>query len=781
MVKRVFLLMLMFSGTLLWSAPADDAFLGIGFTPSEKDGVKGVVVDSIIAHSAASKSALKEKDFIYMMDHQVFTSDNVGAEFKQYLKKEKAVGDALVLRVVRETMRISKKIKSQFVDVDFEFDDIKANLDSLGYKDALEFKFFKDLEKQDLEVVLDRKPFLLTSTPNLELDAFTATAYINPFYSSFFTHVKTQLDYGIVWDELTRKQLENEFWDTGFRLKANRYLHVNPDKLPAFTTVLRQSLLSHSFSGLLDTQAMLWDVSTEKPTFVPYPAVDDDFDVHMTFIKTVFLQSQSYLDQAFLKISVSDKAFLYDFTQNLVPALETSFVFSDSSELSSVDMDRFMTICKQVDFKALYQGSVILNQLQLLSWLDQFYELAQEKEPVESLLTETRGFILHEEKTASGIFVIGSDMSNVYTSSVALIMDVGGNDIYRNNAGGYVDGQAINAVVDFSGDDVYSSTALFSQGAAFMGVGLLLDLSGVDIYRSKGLSQAVSVLGVAALVDMKGDDSYQASRFSQGLALMGLSSLVDYRGDDQYHAEYFSQGVGMPNGIGALVDYSGNDRYFSGASLDSSYGSKGVFKSASQGFGFGFRSVVSGGIGLMFDEKGDDRYESGNFSLGTGYAYGMGILFNHKGHDRYLGARYSMGASAHSAIGIFSESSGHDSYRSLYGTSIGVSWDYSNAYFVDQAGNDVYDCMGSSFCLASSDHNSFAFFNDKKGADTYKLASEKSRSTNTYDGGKSLAILLDENGGKDVYQALYKNNVINNADEQFLFLDLEKSLLKFVR
>ena len=41
-----------------------------------------------------------------------------------------------------------------------------------------------------------------------------------------------------------------EFWDNGFRLKSVRYLHVNFEKMPAFSSVMKQSVLNSSFQSL---------------------------------------------------------------------------------------------------------------------------------------------------------------------------------------------------------------------------------------------------------------------------------------------------------------------------------------------------------------------------------------------------------------------------------------------------------------------------------------------------------------------------------------------------
>ena len=175
-----------------------------------------------------------------------------------------------------------------------------------------------------------------------------------------------------------------------------------------------------------------------------------------------------------------------------------------------------------------------------------------------------------------------------------------------------------------------------------------------------------------------------------------------------------------------------------------------IFKGAGQGFGFGIRHISSGGIGFLYDYKGNDFYESGNFSQGTGYFYGLGLLIDDMGNDRHIGSRYSIASSAHSALGILINNKGNDSYQTLYGSSMGIAWDNSNSFFLDESGNDVYDCLDRNFCLAQADHNSFSLFNDKSGKDIYNVNVIKPPATNSYNDGKSFSIHIDEGGGNFV-------------------------------
>ena len=112
---------------------------------------------------------------------------------------------------------------------------------------------------------------------------------------------------------------------------------------------------------------------------------------------------------------------------------------------------------------------------------------------------------------------------------------------------------------------------------------------------------------------------------------------------------------------------------------------------------------------------------------------------------------------------------------------MGIAWDYSNAYFADYSGNDHYQCLEGNFTLAQAEHNSFAFFNDKSGKDIYNINFQKPVAENSYDGGKSVAIFLDEKGQKDSYKSLYTNSSIDYSNSSFLFLDIDGNLPSFVK
>lgn len=122
------------------------------------------------------------------------------------------------------------------------------------------------------------------------------------------------------------------------------------------------------------------------------------------------------------------------------------------------------------------------------------------------------------------VFALGGPGADLFTHDVALSLDVGGDDTYRNNAGGNgvlvvpgVTHECVSsmtlpaaALVDVAGDDRYvGERNCGSNGGGFFGAGFLADLEGDDVYRagSAGVNGGGNH-GAGFLLDASGDDVY---------------------------------------------------------------------------------------------------------------------------------------------------------------------------------------------------------------------------------------------------------------------------------
>ncbi len=258
-----------------------------------------------------------------------------------------------------------------------------------------------------------------------------------------------------------------------------------------------------------------------------------------------------------------------------------------------------------------------------------------------------------------------------------------------------------------------------------------------NYYKTGHWGLGAGLFGLGALIDEGGDDQYTMASVGQGAAFFGAGLLLDAAGDDEYRlAEGDGQGFGGPGGIGILADRSGNDFYYAEPDATKAgradYHSKEkIAVSNAQGVGSGRRGDISdghvwaGGLGALIDVDGDDRYESGNFSQGLGYWYGTGLLWDGAGDDVYRSVYFTQGSGAHFAIGALIDESGYDRLElwETAGAALGFGWDVVNAFLIDRgSGNDYYEADRISIGVAEVRSN--AFFLDEGGDDTYVVAAQ---------------------------------------------------------
>jgi hypothetical protein len=424
--------------------------------------------------------------------------------------------------------------------------------------------------------------------------------------------------------------------------------------------------------------------------------------------------------------------------------LEHNYVYADSNAASLARNLQTIDLAAKIDLQPLLDATALL-----LPMTDPAYLKALAADLTRAKLDLTKAIVL-EEQTPYGIIRIAGmqDDDAAELDKVALLIDLGGNDFYREHAG--TGRNSLSVVIDLSGDDTYEASTDVSLGAGVLGVGILADLNGNDHYLGTRLSQGVGLGGVGVLLDSAGRDEYRASQFGQAASLFGVGILHDASGDDRYEGRSHTQGVAVGGGAAMLVDGSGDDVFYAKGAIGSSYGTPGTYDCWCQGAGIGMRYLVSGGLGLLYDGGGKDRVEGGDFSQGAGYYFGFGIAaMRGKDDDRYVGNRYTMSASAHNGIAAFVEEGGSDRYDMRANVAaLGLANDYAMAWFFDGSGNDRYPAQMA--CGGVSMNNGFALFEDTVGKDEWVGPSEiMSGQSNTYHAGTSLSLVSTST---DVFQ-----------------------------
>lgn len=245
---------------------------------------------------------------------------------------------------------------------------------------------------------------------------------------------------------------------------------------------------------------------------------------------------------------------------------------------------------------------------------------------------------------------------NTYTQDYALVLDAGGDDEHYNNAGGSHTGGGTQitggcplfstseipgaALVDLGGDDAYGDPAnprpCGVNGAGYVGVGMLLDAQGNDVYTADyyGANGGGYVGGIGLLLDVDGRDVYTPEGIGTngGGSVGGIGFLLDLAGDDAYTAEWGGSNGGASLGAGFLLDGRGHDTY---RATDSGVNGGGVLL----------------GDGTLLDGTGDDAY----------HAYGCGA----NGGGAVAECWGIFGVLVGNAAGRLVDAGGTDTYRDL--------------------------------------------------------------------------------------------------------------------
>lgn len=375
-----------------------------------------------------------------------------------------------------------------------------------------------------------------------------------------------------------------------------------------------------------------------------------------------------------------------------------------------------LTLSFKVDRKKLFEAL-----FPLLSFLTKDH-LSLLREDIIKRFGNKKVPILYEAVSPVGKVIIGGFGPNTYREDAALILDIGGDDLYLNNAGGTRSGMPISLVIDWEGNDRYVAKDNFSQGAAALGGGVLLDLSGNDAMIALDGSQGAGFWGIGILYHGGGEGIYQARSYSQGVGQMGIGLMISREGDDRYLCSHNGQALGFFGGAGILIDSAGRDFYQLGNLIPDFRDPQKSTVSMGQGLGKGLRPEenlygVPGGIGALIDEAGDDAYLADYFAQGASYYYGVGILDDRAGNDRYIAGRYAQGAGIHSAVGVLLDRKGNDSYYASYGVSQGLGHDFGIGFLEDDQGNDSY--WGGTLVQGAATNGSLGILINPKGKDQY--------------------------------------------------------------
>jgi hypothetical protein len=679
--------------------PAPAVWIGIGFT-LEKDS--GIRVTNLPYRSPAERAGVLVNDLIVALDGHELRGETTEIEkyFRESIANHRA-GDELTLRVMRD------KVLEFKVPVEDRPAGIGTTKHSVSF-DETERAFPK-----------------VTRSEEQLAAALIAELNLGEGYAGLRRHL-------------------SHLSDTGDQFRLSRLAYIQHEPFQLRTVA----------GGTLDRVAAA--VSQKQPSLPLHLAVDWldapvsaapplktglTLEQHIEQLVRLLAAVRSKREDAFAHLTPEERQYLEKGSNDF---------FLTVSELIDVQQDkdnakwlrnlRFLELAARVDTRKLFEGAALLWRAAEDEYLDDL-ESALRKAWLAAGKPE--GLFITRDSPAGKILAGGSG-TTWYSDDAAIVLDLGGKDFYTNNAGSPRGDKMPGALlIDFAGDDAYEATFNWTQAAANMGHGLMVDRNGNDQYLGLEWAQGAAVLGAALFLDESGNDTYRADQYAQAVAAWGIAVHMDYEGDDVFESRLLSQGVAMPGGAGWLLNGHGNDKYYSKGKHPTGYGDPGIFDSWSQGCGLGFRGLESGGIALFYDGSGADRYEAGNFSQGGGYYFGIGLLRDGGNEsDTYIGSRYNQGFAAHQAVGYFEELGGNDFYTARHAVAQGISWDESVVAFIDRTGDDVYE-GGASFSQGASAHSGFTLFLDLAGRNRFVYPQAQGfAGPNDYHGGKSFSLFV---------------------------------------
>ncbi len=307
-----------------------------------------------------------------------------------------------------------------------------------------------------------------------------------------------------------------------------------------------------------------------------------------------------------------------------------------------------------------------------------------------------------------------------------------------------------------------------------------------------GFAFGAGFLGIGLLVDEEGDDLYLGQKYAFGCGFwQGIGVLHDAAGNDVYAVGTAGLGVGINGAIGLLDDRSGDDHYQCLGTFESAYSADQPWDNGYAGYGIGYGAswrvdimtsplpTLGGGVGMIYDAAGNDVYISASFAIASGFGGGMGLLVDDMGNDVYFAKRapggenymgwsgfQSLGNGCHRGIGMLLDCGGDDTYSANEPFGGGSAWDMSMGFLLDLGGEDRFTDLhgkgerGSVGCAAAQ---ALAVCFNLDGRDIYERASfgDGHDVRDDYPGqGGNFAFFFDIGSEEDAYPDAARNQHI---------------------
>ncbi len=360
-----------------------------------------------------------------------------------------------------------------------------------------------------------------------------------------------------------------------------------------------------------------------------------------------FLACRSILDKNFNNINFNELSELIKYADSIIynPNYNSDNIYEYSDNLKKIKDNSANVISQSYYLDSLRILSAGFSFLiEIIKLNDNFkINFKDAKKHIKTTIIETK----------YGKIALGGTGNDHYKGDFALIVDLGGDDVYdieinsKNDAIRY----PLRLIVDFMGNDKYRSGS-YGLASGYFGVGLILDLAGNDSYEGGDFSLGCGIFGLGGIIDYSGNDTYKSHSFSQASSVIGMGFLIDYSGNDSYTASHFSQSFAGPKSFSFLHDKAGNDRYI--------IKTKRTQMSFSQAVSVGLDDLWGGGIAVLIDEAGIDTFSSTNVTQSFAIGHGFTALINYGSNATYTADNYAQSVSignSHSILADFSTES----------------------------------------------------------------------------------------------------------------------------
>lgn len=416
------------------------------------------------------------------------------------------------------------------------------------------------------------------------------------------------------------------------------------------------------------------------------------------------------------------------------------------------------------------QAGWLAGQRDLLTALNALGTVTAAAPPGCSILDPSPGLSLIE---------LCDTQAQTHTADRAILVDQGGNDTYKNNAGGANGNEGssglpirpVAVALDQAGaDDYYDNTpttgSFFDQprigGAMGNAIGILIDVAGNDEYglgTGYDMSQGYGLQGAGYLMDLGGSDTYTAWGDAIGYGdNVGFGFVVDQltpnTNETNTFRSYYGEGIGVGAGfqtlghtVGLVIGSAGTDNYRAICPSSPTYCNSSSYTEIGQAIGSATPPDGGTAIGAVIDPGGADTYrcQKANSCLGVSVGWGAGLglaLDLGTNNDTYTidapsekTLAYGWGGS-----GIVMNEGGGDQYNCYSKNCLGVGWlatgglapSAGEAIFLDVgAGADRYCYLNSTFLpYASTVNNPTNGNKPGRGAQTSMWVGEKDTQLN---------------------------------------------------